>query len=190
MPRRVRSDADGDGAVRRNDLGGGRRFVRRQDDRPSRSRSRSVAPRERGDRAYPAGDAPSVRARHTSRSRAALPHAPPRLARSKAPFPAITASALQEGDEPAPSEEAPFDGAQTYVWGTNVNVTDATTRFRRFLTNYETEEGLPVSHYVQKLRDIAQTEARTHAHARCLLTIHADLRLTHDCLFTHPRIIR
>ncbi len=92
---------------------------------------------------------------------------------------------MQEGDEPAPSEEAPFDGAQTYVWGTNVNVTDATTRFRRFLTNYETEEGLPVSHYVQKLRDIAQTEARTHAsmHAH---TMHSS---STPCLHAHTALI-
>jgi hypothetical protein len=63
------------------------------------------------------------------------------------------------------------------VWGTNVNVTDATARFRRFLTNYETEEGLPVSHYVQKLRDIAQTEARTHTRAH--MHTHAHTLLPH-----------
>jgi DNA replication licensing factor MCM4 len=45
------------------------------------------------------------------------------------------------------------------VWGTNVNVTDATARFRRFLSNFEVP-GAPgaAPHYVQKLRDVATTE--------------------------------
>ena len=52
------------------------------------------------------------------------------------------------------------EGAQTYVWGTNVNVTDARQRFRRFLSNFEAADGEAggAPHYVQKLRDIAQTE--------------------------------
>lgn len=71
----------------------------------------------------------------------------------------------QEADEPAVSEEPPFEGAQTFVWGTNVNVADATARFRNFLVNFElpvadAADALPRPYYVQKLHEIKQRQAR------------------------------
>ena len=61
-------------------------------------------------------------------------------------------------EDAPPSEDEGPEAAHTYVWGTNVNVSDARRRFRRFITNFESEPGQPWPHYVQKLRDIAQTE--------------------------------
>jgi len=73
--------------------------------------------------------------------------------------------APQEGDEPAASEEPPFEGAQTFVWGTNVNVADATAKFRHFLVSFELPvadpaDALPHPYYVHKLHEIKQREAR------------------------------
>jgi len=83
-------------------------------------------------------------------------------------FPAsspLTRLGWQDADEPAVSDEAPHEGAQTYVWGTNVNVADATSKFKDFLTGFDdTPPGggtPPLPLYVRKLHEIKQREARS-----------------------------
>ena len=83
-------------------------------------------------------------------------------------FPATALSSpRQDGDEPAASEGAPYEDATTYVWGTNVNISDATQRFRTFLTNFETEPEQPFPFYVQKLQEIKQREVRARRAFLC-----------------------
>ena len=48
--------------------------------------------------------------------------------------------------------------AQTFVWGTTVNVQETQERFRRFIEHFELPERPGVSHYDRKLREIMEKE--------------------------------
>lgn len=68
--------------------------------------------------------------------------------------------ALQDGDDAAPSDGVPYEDASTFVWGTSVNVKDATTRFHTFLTNFELDPTAALPYYVHRLHEIKQREVR------------------------------
>jgi hypothetical protein len=72
---------------------------------------------------------------------------------------------LQDGDDAAPSDGAPYEDASTFVWGTSVNVKDATQRFHTFLTNFELDPTAALPFYVHRLHEIKQREV---GGARCL----------------------
>ena len=65
---------------------------------------------------------------------------------------------LQDGADAAPSDGAPYEDASTFVWGTSVNVKDATTRFHTFLTNFELDPTAALPFYVHRLHEIKQRE--------------------------------
>ncbi|GBG71882.1 hypothetical protein CBR_g10818 [Chara braunii] len=85
------------------------------------------------------------------------------------------------------SEEDPPEVTQTFVWGTNINVRDATNRFRRFVRNFTEAGGTGEAKYIRILEEVLEAESR-HFNLDCVDLFAFDPELYH-MMVEHPREI-